>query len=82
MRVTAGLLSNDVKRAIVGADIGVSENTTILVDWTTGRDAFATIGVSQALGSSCTGLLYYARNNSSGGEDFVGLNLCWAGSWR
>jgi hypothetical protein len=54
----------------------------VLADWTSGRDTYATLGVTHSLGRDTCALLYYARSNTDRAADFVGLNICLSCQWR
>jgi hypothetical protein len=81
-RLTVGFLRGDLRRGMIGLVRSLAPRTALQMDWTTGPEACATLGLSQDLGHDLCGLLYYAHNNTRSGEDFVGLNLTWTGAWR
>jgi len=80
-RVHTGLTGDDPLRGMFGLEWAAAERTTVLADWITGPETYHTLGVCQDLGGGWGALLYYARNNTTTTEDFVGLNVGWGGSW-
>ena len=78
-RLHGGYLNEDSGRALFGAEYQLAEPTSLLADWTTGPEAYHTLGLAQDVGGDCTVLLYWARNNTRHAGNFVGLNLSWTG---
>lgn len=79
-RLTLGVQRDGTGRFLVGASHDLGERVALLADFTSGPGGYATLGVSVALTPQWYLQPYYGWNNSSGGEDFMGLNLTWEGS--
>jgi hypothetical protein len=80
-QLTLGLLSGDVNRGMVGFARALDARTDLQADWMSGPESHATVGLSRELSEGWSGLVYYARNNTREGDDFVGLNLTYSGAW-
>lgn len=81
-RLHAGWLIDGGQRAMLGAEYWPTDRTGILADWTSGGGAYHALGLTQEVGHGLWVSTYYARGNTGGEGDFVGLNLDWETSWR
>jgi hypothetical protein len=79
-QLTVGHLYNDRHRSMVGVSYSLADPWALYADWTSGPEAYATLGVSRTLAGGWCALLYGARNNTSRDDGFVGLNLSWTGA--
>jgi len=81
-RLHAGWLTRRGQRAMLGAEYWPTDRTGIYADWTSGAGAYHSLGITQDVGHGLWVSAYYARGNTDGAEDFVGLNLDWEASLR
>jgi len=81
VRVHAGLSRTAGTQGLFGLEYYWDDLTGGLLDWTTGPEGYATVGLYRDLGRSLYGVLYYARGNARGADDFVGLDIYTEFAW-
>lgn len=81
IRVHGGLWRVEGTHGVLGLEYYWDDLTGGLLDWTSGPEGYGTIGLYRALGASLYSTLYYARNNTRGSGDFVGLNVYSEFAW-
>lgn len=84
LRLHLGYMDNadDDGRGMLGLERYFGDRTCVMLDYTTGPEMYHTAGAYYDLGDGLWGGLYYARNNTRGVGNFVGLNLYYGGTWR
>lgn len=82
LRATAGYSKNGEQRLLLGASWDVSERLTLMSDYSSAPGGALTLGVASEVSPGVCALLYFAQNNTSGADNFVGLNLGWRLNWH
>lgn len=82
VRAHAGILHSDATTsAMIGVEVEIAPCTVVMLDWITGPDGQFGLGIEHALSDSHGVHIFFVTDNSAGGADTTGVNLCWEGPW-